>query len=575
MSYTALYRKFRPTEFGDVKGQDHIVTTLQNQIKANRIGHAYLFCGTRGTGKTTVAKIFAKAVNCEHPVDGSPCGECEMCRSIMAGTSMNVIEIDAASNNGVDNIREIKEEVTYRPTEGRYKVYIIDEVHMLSSGAFNALLKTLEEPPEYVIFILATTEVHKIPVTIMSRCQHYDFKRITIETISNRMLDLMDEEQVEVEEKAIRYIAKAADGSMRDALSLLDQCIAFYLGQKLTYDNVLEVLGAVDTDVFSKLLRNVIHRDVPKVLNTVEELVMQGRELTQLASDFTWYLRNLLLVKTSDMIEDVLDVSTENMMQLKEEAEMIEADMLLRYIRIFSELSEQLRYATQKRVLLEVALIKLCTPAMEVGTDSLLDRIRAMEEKLEQGLAAARGGYPGVGGAAGGYPVGAALDGSAGGYPGGAYPDGAAGYPGGTYLNGLAGGYPGGMDYQGFPGGAPGAAVKKEVPLAIPDDVKEVVKNFRSIAEDVSAPASIYLKKARLSLGGENRLLIVLPDSMGASVVGREDHKEELESLIEQRIGKKVEIDVRQVEEGRRFEDTFIDIEALGDKINMEITVED
>ena len=184
MSYTALYRKFRPAEFGDVKGQDHIITTLQNQIKANRIGHAYLFCGTRGTGKTTVAKIFAKAVNCEHPVDGSPCGECEMCKSIAAGTSMNVIEIDAASNNGVDNIREIREEVTYRPTEGKYKVYIIDEVHMLSIGAFNALLKTLEEPPEYVIFILATTEVHKIPITILSRCQHYDFKRISIETIT-------------------------------------------------------------------------------------------------------------------------------------------------------------------------------------------------------------------------------------------------------------------------------------------------------------------------------------------------------------------------------------------------------
>lgn len=556
MSYTALYRKFRPAEFGDVKGQDHIITTLQNQIKANRIGHAYLFCGTRGTGKTTVAKIFAKAVNCEHPVDGSPCGECEMCRSIAAGTSMNVIEIDAASNNGVDNIREIKEEVTYRPTEGRYKVYIIDEVHMLSSGAFNALLKTLEEPPEYVIFILATTEVHKIPVTIMSRCQHYDFKRITIETISNRMLDLMAEEHVEVEDKAIRYIAKAADGSMRDALSLLDQCIAFYLGQKLTYDHVLEVLGAVDTDVFSQLLRSVIRRDVPKVLNTVEELVMQGRELTQLAADFTWYLRNLLLVKTSDMIEDVLDVSTENMMQLKEEAEMIEADMLLRYIRIFSELSEQLRYATQKRVLLEVALIKLCTPAMEVGADSLLDRIRAMEEKLEQGLSAAAQGQAGA----------------PGGIPGGMY---AGGYPGGAYPDGFAGGYPGGMNEQGYPGGHPGAAVKKEVPPAIPDDVQEVVKNFRSIADDVSAPASIYLKKARLSLGGGNRLLIVMPDSMGASVVGREDHKEELESLIEQRIGKKVEVEVRQVEEGRRFEDTFIDIEALGNKINMEITVED
>ena len=285
MSYTALYRKFRPVEFEDVKGQEHIITTLKNQIEANRIGHAYLFCGTRGTGKTTVAKIFAKAVNCEHPVNGSPCGECAMCRSIAAGTSMNVIEIDAASNNGVDNIREIREEVAYRPTEGKYKVYIIDEVHMLSIGAFNALLKTLEEPPEYVIFILATTEVHKIPITILSRCQHYDFKRISIETITDRMRDLMQEEQVEVEEKALRYVAKAADGSMRDALSLLDQCIAFYLGQKLTYDNVLEVLGAVDTDVFSRLLRSVIRRDVPKVLDIVDDLVMQGRELTQLATD--------------------------------------------------------------------------------------------------------------------------------------------------------------------------------------------------------------------------------------------------------------------------------------------------
>ena len=542
MSYTALYRKFRPSEFGDVKGQEHIVTTLQNQIKANRIGHAYLFCGTRGTGKTTAAKIFARAVNCEHPVDGSPCGECAMCRSIAAGTSMNVIEIDAASNNGVDNIREIKEEVTYRPTEGRYKVYIIDEVHMLSSGAFNALLKTLEEPPEYVIFILATTEVHKIPVTIMSRCQHYDFRRISIDTISDRLNELMEAEQVEVEDKAIRYIAKAADGSMRDALSLLDQCIAFYLGQKLTYDNVLEVLGAVDTDVFSRLLRNIIRRNVPAVLDTVEELVMQGRELLQLSVDFTWYLRNLLLVKTSDMPEDVLDVSTENLAQLKEEAEMIEADVLLRYIRIFSELTEQLRYATQKRVLLEVTLIKLCMPAMEVKTDSLLDRIRALEEKLEKGLAAAQAAVP-----AGMYP------GGPGGYPEGSYP----------------GGYPAG------PGSKTGAAAKQEVPLAIPEDVQEVVKNFRSIAEEVSAPVSTYLKKARLSLGGENRLMVVLPDGLGASIVGTEEHKKELEEKIEQRIGKKVEVEVREIEEGRRFEDTFIDLEKLKEKINMDIIVED
>ena len=538
MSYTALYRKFRPSEFADVKGQDHIITTLQNQIKADRIGHAYLFCGTRGTGKTTVAKIFAKAVNCEHPVNGSPCGECEMCRSIAAGMSMNVIEIDAASNNGVDNIREIREEVTYRPTEGRYKVYIIDEAHMLSPGAFNALLKTLEEPPEYVIFILATTEVHKIPITIMSRCQRYDFKRISIETITDRMKELMDTEHVEVEDKALRYIAKAADGSMRDALSLLDQCIAFYMGQKLTYDNVLEVLGAVDTDIFSKLLRKVIERDVASVLDVVDDLVMQGRELPQLAADFTWYLRNLLLVKTSDNIEEVLDVSTENMAQLREEAQMIEPDMLFRYIRIFSELSNQLKYATQKRVMLEVALIKLCTPAMESGQDSLLDRIRAVEEKVEKGIeAAAALQARGVGE---GVPVG-------------------AGYMQGEGSSG--GGY-----------GSQNAGVRQVLPDAIPEDVQEVVKNFRSIAGEASGMVRGYLKKARLSLGGDNRLLIVLPDALAASVVGREDHIQELEQLIEERIGKKVEVEVRHVEEGRHFEDTFVDIEQ---KINMAITVED
>ena len=522
MSYTALYRKFRPTEFGDVKGQDHIITTLQNQIRANRIGHAYLFCGTRGTGKTTVAKIFAKAVNCEHPVDGSPCGECETCRSIAAGTSMNVIEIDAASNNGVDNIREIREEVAYRPTEGRYKVYIIDEVHMLSIGAFNALLKTLEEPPEYVIFILATTEVHKIPITILSRCQHYDFKRISIETITDRMKELMDTEHVDVEDKALRYIAKAADGSMRDALSLLDQCIAFYMGQKLTYDNVLEVLGAVDTDVFSRLLRKVIDRDVAGVLDVVDDLVMQGRELTQLAADFTWYLRNLLLVKTSDNIEDVLDVSTENMMQLKEEAQMVEPDMLFRYIRIFSELSGQLKYATQKRVMLEAALIRLCTPAMETAPDTLLDRIRAVEEKLEKGADAAANARERI-----------------------------------VYVNADS---------------APDNRPKPELPNAIPEDVQEVVKNFRSIADEASGMVRGYLKKARLSLGGDNRLLVVLPDILSASAVGREDHVRELEELIEQKIGKKVEVEVRHVEDGRHFEDTFVDIEQ---KINMEITVED
>ena len=522
MSYMALYRKFRPDEFEDVKGQDAIVATLKNQIKAERVGHAYLFCGTRGTGKTTVAKIFARAVNCEHPEDGSPCGKCETCRSIAAGNSMNVIEIDAASNNGVDNIREIREEVSYRPTEGRYKVYIIDEVHMLSIGAFNALLKTLEEPPEYVIFILATTEAHKIPVTILSRCQRYDFKRITIDTISARLTELIEKEGWEVEEKAVRYIARAADGSMRDALSLLDQCAAFYIGEPLTYDHVLEVLGAVDTEVFSRLLRELLAFDARAVIATVDELVSEGRELSQLASDFTWYLRNLLLVKCSDNMEDVLDVSTENLARLKEEAVLMENDTLMRYIRIFSDLTNQLKFATQKRVLLEIALIKLCRPEMETEKDTMLDRIRAVEKQLEEGLVQAAA------------PVERIV-----------YADNA-------------------------PEKEP--EKKPELPQALNEEVKAVAADFRSIANDASPMLKMYLKKARLSAGEGNRLMIVLPDEVSAGVVGSDAHKEEIKELIAGKTGKDVELDVRHVEEGRRFEDSFVDIENL---IHMEITVED
>ena len=542
MSYTALYRKFRPDTFEDVKGQDHIITTLKNQIKADRIGHAYLFCGTRGTGKTTVAKIFAKAVNCEHPVDGSPCGECAMCKSIAAGTSMNVIEIDAASNNGVDNIREIREEVTYRPTEGKYKVYIIDEVHMLSIGAFNALLKTLEEPPEYVIFILATTEVHKIPITILSRCQQYDFHRISLDTIAARLQELMEKEQVDVEERAIRYVAKAADGSMRDALSLLDQCIAFYLGQTLTYENVLDVLGAVDTEVFSRLLRNVLKRDIPKVMDTVDELIMQGRELSQLAADFTWYLRNLLLAKTSDQLEDVLEVSSENLEQLKEESEMIEVDQLLRYIRIFSELSGQLKYATQKRVMLEVALIKLCIPAMESDTLSILDRIRVVEDKIEKGMMAAPAGYGAQGQmGANGLPMG----------------------------ENMSGGTVGGAD-----GPAAGAGTQKpaELPKAIPEDIREVVQKFRAIVRESRPPLKICLGRARLSLGGDNRLLLVFSDAMDAELAGTKEHLKELEDLIAEQIGKEVEVEVRCAQDNTAAPADYPDLEQL---IHMEITVED
>ena len=384
MSYTALYRKWRPTSFEEVRGQDHIVKTLKNQINSGRIGHAYLFCGTRGTGKTSIAKIFARAVNCEHPVDGSPCGECSMCRQIAEGSSLNVVEIDAASNNGVENIRDIREQVQYPPTDGRYRVYIIDEVHMLSIGAFNALLKTLEEPPSYVIFILATTEVHKIPITILSRCQRYDFKRISIDTIAGRLAELTQAEQIDVDERALRYVARAADGSMRDALSLLDQCVAFHFGEKLTYDNVLEVLGAVDNRVFSKLFQAVLAGDTKACIREIEEMIIQGRDLSQLVNDFVWYMRNLLIAKTTDEPGDMLDMSEENLAALKEEAAGVDMETLMRYIRIFSELSGQLRYASQKRILVEIAFIKLTTPSMEQNLDSILQRITLLEQKMQE-----------------------------------------------------------------------------------------------------------------------------------------------------------------------------------------------
>ena len=529
MSYTALYRKFRPTVFEDVKGQEHIVTTLKNQIRSGRTSHAYLFCGTRGTGKTTIAKIFAKAVNCEHPVDGSPCGECAICKSIAAGTSMNVIEIDAASNNGVDSIRQIVEEVNYSPAEGKYKVYIIDEVHMLSIGAFNALLKTLEEPPAYVIFILATTEVHKIPITILSRCQRYDFRRISIDTIADRLKELTQKEQVQIEEKAVRYIAKVADGSMRDALSLLDQCIAFYFEQELTYDKVLDVLGAVDTGVFSRMLREILKGDAAAALGVLQDIVLQGRELSQFVTDFAWYLRNLLLIKSADGVEDIIDVSSDNLVRLKEEAELAENDTIMRYIRILSELSGQIRYATQKRILIEMAVIKLCRPAMETDTASLADRIRQVEEKLEKGIPM-MAVNPGAG---------------SGSVPG----NGTAPLQGGERTVG-----------------------KAELPKAIPEDIQNVVSRWSRIVDETANPMKSYLKNAYPSLSGDGKLLVVVQDGLPSDYFKRQENRDQLKTVIGSVTGKDMEIIIQSAENGRNPEDLYPDLTRLVDQtIDMEI----
>ncbi|MDO4340467.1 MAG: DNA polymerase III subunit gamma/tau [Eubacteriales bacterium] len=527
MSYTALYRKFRPDNFADVKGQDHIVTTLTNQIKANRIGHAYLFCGTRGTGKTSVAKILAKAVNCLHPVDGSPCNECEMCRAIQAGTAMNVIEIDAASNNGVDNIREIREEVSYRPTEGNYKVYIIDEVHMLSTGAFNALLKTLEEPPSYVIFILATTEAHKIPITILSRCQRYDFHRISIDTIAARLNELLKAEGVEAEEKAVRYVAKAGDGSMRDALSLLDQCIAFYLGQKLTYDKVLDVLGAVDTEVFSRLLRRVLRGDVTGAIRLLEELITGGRELGQFVGDFTWYMRNLLLVKTSENPEEAIDVSSENLKLLKEESEMTDVETLMRYIRIFSDLSNQIRFAAQKRVLVEIALIKLCRPAMETNLDSVLDRIRVLEQQIKE------------------RPVQQVVVGAD----------------------------------KAEADGQDAALQQKKPQKAAPEDLQKIVANWRTIVSQTSGAFKLMLQKAVPKYNGETGepvLFVEFQDYLGQNYVDNPEAKQELLSIIEQQTGKTVDIQMLVVNQHQHTNLAQITVDqAIRENIHMDVVIEE
>lgn len=531
MSYTALYRKFRPDNFADVKGQDHIVTTLTNQIKHNRIGHAYLFCGTRGTGKTTVAKILAKAVNCEHPVNGSPCNECAMCKAIQAGTAMNVIEIDAASNNGVDNIREIREEVSYRPTEGKYKVYIIDEVHMLSTGAFNALLKTLEEPPSYVMFILATTEAHKIPITILSRCQRYDFHRITIDTIAARLDELLKVEGVEAEEKAVRYVAKAGDGSMRDALSLLDQCIAFYLGQELTYDKVLEVLGAVDTEVFSKLLRKVIRGDVTGSIHILEELIVGGRELSQFVGDFTWYMRNLLLVKTSENPEEAIDVSSDNMKLLKEESTMLDVETLMRYIRIFSDLSNQIRYATQKRVLVEIALIKLCRPAMETNLDSVLDRLRVLEQRMDE------------------RPVQQVI-----------VQQGSGKMPAET-------------------GAVQELAGNKAPAKAAPEDLQKIVAGWRVITGQTTGMFKQMLQKSvpkYNSETGEPVLYVEFQDFLGQSYVDNPEAKKELQDIITAQTGKTVEIQMLVADKHQHTNLANITVDqAIKNNIHMDVVIEE
>ena len=539
MSYTALYRKWRPRVFGDVKGQDHIVTTLQNQIRSERIGHAYLFCGTGGTGKTSVAKIFAKAVNCEHPEDGSPCGECPSCQQIQAGTSLNVVEIDAASNNGVENIREIRDQVQYPPTEGKYRVYIIDEVHMLSTGAFNALLKTLEEPPSYVIFILATTEVHKIPITVLSRCQRYDFRRITVDTIADRLKELTDAEGMAVEDRALRYVAKAGDGSMRDALSLLDQCAAFHYGETLTYENVLDVLGAVDNRVFRELFGALRNGQTKECILRLEEMVIQGRELSQFVADFIWFLRNLLILKTADEAEELLDMSEDNLKQLREDAALADENVLMRYIRVFSEVLNQIRFAAQKRVLVELAFIRLTKPEMEQSMDAVLERLERLERQMEEGIPAAP------------WPGNMAGDGSQPALPQAVQPQ------------------------------APSLESREAEPRTVTlpkaqlEDLNLIRNEWGKIVREMGMSIRPSFRETVVEPAGDSCLCIVFSDAMNFSMGSRPSILGDLERHVEQAYGKSIYFKARLRENGERLDTRYITDEELRENIHMDITIED
>lgn len=384
MGYTALYREWRPQNFYDIVGQEHITTTVKNQILNDRIAHAYLFCGTRGTGKTTTAKVFAKALNCLDLKDGEPCNECEMCRKINDGLAIDVTELDAASNNGVDKIRDIIDDVKYPPQEARFKVYIMDEVHMLSTGAVNAFLKTLEEPPNNVIFILATTDPQKLPITILSRCQRFDFKRINNNEITERLRKIVNEQNALADDKSLNLIARVSDGAMRDALSILDQAISMGNGA-VEYDVLINMLGLVTNDHLFNLTNSVIQRNVEKSIGIIDEVVYVGKDIYLFIKDLIAHYRNILMAKVTNNPEEVLDMSEENIALIKEQASKIRAEEVMRYIRILQETESNAKISKQARLYLELAVIKMCKIEYDTSNEVILTRINKLEEGLKNG----------------------------------------------------------------------------------------------------------------------------------------------------------------------------------------------
>ena len=388
MSYQALYRAFRPTTLGGLVRQEHIVRILRNQIESGHIGHAYLFCGPRGTGKTSTAKIFARAVNCEHPREGSPCGECAACRALADPANLDIAEIDAASNNGVNEMRDLREKVQYPPVAGRYKVYIIDEVHMLSDSAFNALLKTLEEPPAHAVFILATTEPHKLPATILSRCMRFDFKLIPQADIEARLKEILGAVGKEYEDEAVSAIARAGAGSMRDSLSVADMCISYSRG-KLTYADVNEVLGCADFYEVAALGEAVLSDDAGGALEKAEGVIASGKGVGVLAKDLLAFLNRCVVASTCRDGNAVLGLPDEMYAEVKRIAARADGRKLLRCCEIFAGLESALRYTSSPRIVLETAIVKACLPAADLDLLTLAKRLDMLEAKLSAGVYAA------------------------------------------------------------------------------------------------------------------------------------------------------------------------------------------
>jgi len=380
MAHLALYRRLRPNNFSEIVGQEHIVRILKNQLRAGTVSHAYLFCGTRGTGKTSMAKILAKALNCDNLGDYGPCGLCDSCLAAAQNRNLNIIEIDAASNNGVDNVREIREEVKYPPSNGGVKIYIIDEVHMLSTGAFNALLKTLEEPPERVVFILATTDVQRIPATILSRCVRLDFKRITADEMSAALKEFTDAENISADMEALRYICSLSDGAMRDALSLLDQCISYYPGEVISSEKVMVITGAVDSKVFFQLFDALISFNSAYCLDVIAEIADYGRDISRFISDFIQHLRNLMVISSTNGATTFgLDMPESVREKYLAQGKPVDSARLMGFIHEFSALASSLRYSFNERIMLECLCIKLCNPGSNESED-----LRALITRLEK-----------------------------------------------------------------------------------------------------------------------------------------------------------------------------------------------